>query len=325
MSGAKILGYGSYYPENIVDNNYLAKIVDTSDEWITKRTGIKERRISSGETVAQMAAKACQEAMQKAKCKPEEIDLIIVATITPDSVCPSTACIVQDMLGCKNATCFDISAACSGFIFSLITANALIKSGEYKKALVIGGEVLSRIMNWQDRNTCVLFGDGTGACVLGLSEENGVLATYTGSDGTLGIKSLTAGKVVPSSKICTTIEEVKVDHIWMDGRGVFKFSVKMLPQVVSKLLEKSGLCIDDIKYIVPHQANLRIVEEAARRLECPIDKFFTNLDKVGNTSGGSIPIALADMDNRNLLKKGDKIIIVGFGAGLTWGGALIEM
>lgn len=325
MSGAKILGYGSYYPENIVDNNYLAKIVDTSDEWITKRTGIRERRISSGETVAQMAAKACEEAMRKAKCEPEEIDLIIVATITPDSVCPSTACIVQDMLGCINATCFDISAACSGFVFSLITANALIKSGEYKKALVIGGEVLSRIMNWQDRNTCVLFGDGTGACVLGLSEENGVLATYTGSDGTLGIKSLTAGKATPSSEICNTIDEVKVDHIWMDGRGVFKFSVKMLPKVVSELLEKSGLSIEDIKYIVPHQANLRIVEEAARRLDCPIDKFFMNLEKVGNTSGGSIPIALADMDNRNLLKKGDKIIIVGFGAGLTWGGALIEV
>lgn len=326
MSGAKILGYGSYYPENIVDNNYLANIVDTSDEWITKRTGIKERRISSGETVAQMAAKACEEAMKKAKCKPEEIDLIIVATITPDSVCPSTACIVQDMLGCKNATCFDISAACSGFVFSLITANALIKSGEYKKALVIGGEVLSRIMNWQDRNTCVLFGDGTGACVLGFSEnENGILATYTGSDGTLGIKSLTAGKAVPSSEICKTIEEIKVDHIWMDGRGVFKFSVKMLPKVVSELLGKSGLSIEDIKYIVPHQANSRIVEEAARRLECPIDKFFMNLEKVGNTSGGSIPIALAEMDNRNLLKKGDKIIIVGFGAGLTWGGVLIEV
>lgn len=326
MSGAKILGYGSYYPENIVDNNYLANIVDTSDEWITKRTGIKERRISSGETVAQMAAKACEEAMRKAKCEPEEIDLIIVATITPDSVCPSTACIVQDMLGCINATCFDISAACSGFVFSLITANALIKSGAYKKALVIGGEVLSRIMNWQDRNTCVLFGDGTGACVLGLTEgEEGVLATYTGSDGTLGIKSLTAGKAKPSSDICKTIEEAKVDHIWMDGRAVFKFSVKMLPKVVSELLEKSGLSINDIKYIVPHQANLRIVEEAARRLDCNIDKFFMNLERVGNTSGGSIPIALAEMDNRNLLKKGDKIIIVGFGAGLTWGGVLIEV
>lgn len=325
MSGAKVLGYGNYYPKNIVDNDYLAKIVDTSDEWITKRTGIKERRISSGETVGQMAAEAAKKAMKKVNCKPEEIDLIIVATITPDSVCPSTACIVQDILGCVNATCFDISAACSGFVFSLITANALIKTGEYKKALVIGGEVLSRIMNWQDRGTCVIFGDGAGACILESSESNGILATYTGSDGTAGIKSLTAGKAIPSSEICTTIENAKVDHIWMDGRAVFKFSVKMLPKVVSELLEKSGETLENIKYIVPHQANVRIVEEAARRLDCPIDKFFMNLEKVGNTSGGSIPIALAEMDDRNLLKKGDKIIVVGFGAGLTWGGALIEV
>lgn len=325
MSGAKILAFGSYCPDNVVTNDDLSEIVDTTHEWIKKRTGISERRISTGEGTAELAAKAAERAMEACNCKPEEIDLILVATTSPDSLTPSTACVVQHLLGCENARAFDIGAACSGFVYGLVTANSFIKSGESKKALVIGSEVLSKLINWEDRNTCVLFGDGAGAAVLEFSNDhNGVIATHLGSNGTLGLKSLTTGTFPVRNPFCKE-EEKKIEFMEMDGREIFRFAATIIPKVVHELLEKSGEKLDDIKYVVTHQANIRIIEEASKRLDCSMEKFFVNLDRTGNTSAASVPIALAEMQGKNLLNKGDKVILVGFGGGLTWGGALIEL
>lgn len=327
MRGIKILGVGSYYPDNIVNNFTMSELVETSDEWIQKRTGIKERRISNGEGSAEMGAKAALKALKASNINLEEIDLIIAATTSPDSFIPSTACLIQDIIGCKNARAFDISAACSGFIFSLITANSFIKSGESKKALIVGTEVLSRIIDWNDRNTCVLFGDGAGAAVLEVSsEKNAVIATHFGSDGTKGKSALTTGYFSVNSPFAYGKEDVKEEPkvITMDGRAIFKFAVGIIPETVEALLEKSGESLDNIKYIVPHQANMRIVEAASNKLNIPMDRFYINLDRMGNTSAASIPIALSEMVEKKLIERGDKIILVGFGGGLTWGGVILE-
>lgn len=323
MYSVKVISTGSYTPSKVVSNDDLTSIVETSDEWITTRSGIKSRRISTGENTSEIAAKAALEALKEANLSSLDIDLLIVATTSPDSFTPSTACIVQEIIGAKNAVAFDISAACSGFIFALNTATKFLKCGEGKRALVIGAEVLSKIMDWTDRSTCVLFGDGAGAAIIESSEEKeGILATDFGSDGTLG-SNLTTGFFNAKNPFIDNYEEGQ-HYIKMNGREIFKFAVKIIPSSVNKVLEKANISLDEIKYIVPHQANLRIVEAAAKRLDVPMEKFFINLDKYGNTSAATIPIALDELNKKGLLQKGDKIVLVGFGGGLTWGSALIE-
>lgn len=320
----KIVGVGHYCPENTVSNDKLSTLVDTSHEWIVKRTGIYERKISKGESTVDLAVKASINAMNMANCKPKDIDLIIVATTSPDRIMPSTACSVQDVLGCINATAFDITAACSGFLYATIIANSLIKGGEGSKALVIGSEVLSRIVNWNDRNTCVLFGDGAGAAILEISTDNSkIISTYFGSDGKTGTKALMANQF-PINTPFTNGNLTREKYIQMDGKEVFKFAISIIPTVVNKLLNNSGEDIANIKYIIPHQANSRIIEDAAKKLNIDKNKFYINLESYGNTSSASVPIALSEAINKKLITKGDKIILVAFGGGLTWAGVLLE-
>ena len=323
MRGVRILGIGHYCPENIVRNKDLEKIVETTNEWIIKRTGIRERRISTGEGTVDLAYKAAINALKNSKCNKEDIDLIIVATTTPDKLMPSTACSIQGLLGCKNAAAFDISAACSGFVYSLIVGSSLIKGTDKKKALIIGSEVLSKITDWSDRNTCVLFGDGAGAAVIELSEEDSIISTCFAADGELGEKTLVAAELKLDTPFSSN-ESNEKRYVEMKGGEVFKFAVSVLPEIVKELLEKSNEDINNIKYIVPHQANLRIIDEAARRLKIDREKFYVNVDKYGNTSAASIPIALSELIEKGLINKGDKIILAAFGGGLTWAGTIIK-
>lgn len=322
MLNTGILAADCYAPENIVTNDDLSKIVDTNDEWIYSRTGIKHRHISEGENTSQLCIKVAQRLLEKSRVKPEEIDLIIVGTITPDYSTPSTACIVQGAIGAQNAFAFDISAACSGFVYSLSIADKFIKSGNYKKALVIGAETLSKITDWKDRSTCVLFGDGAGGAILEPREQGGILAEDLHAKGIDGLK-LTAGERQVEN-MATSPEKENNPYLVMDGKAIFNFATKVVPQSVALLAEKSGVNMDEIKYIVPHQANSRIIDIVARKLNVPKEKFYLNIQEYGNTSAASIAIALGEMSNKGLLQKGDKIIITGFGAGLTWGSMLIE-
>ncbi|AAK81501.1 3-oxoacyl-[acyl-carrier-protein] synthase-3 [Clostridium acetobutylicum] len=322
MNSVEIIGTGSYVPEKIVTNEDMSKIVDTSDEWISSRTGIKERRISINENTSDLGAKAALRAIEDSNIKPEEIDLIIVATTSPDSYTPSVACIVQEKIGAKNAACFDLNAACTGFIFALNTASQFIKTGEYKTALVVGTEVLSKILDWQDRGTCVLFGDGAGAVIIRGGDENGIIKACLGSDGT-GKDFLHC----PATNVINPFSDEKglaSSKISMNGREVFKFAVKVMVSSVKKVIEDSGLNIEDIDYIVPHQANIRIIEFAAKKLGLSMDKFFINLQNYGNTSGATIPLAIDEMNKKGLLKRGAKIVVVGFGGGLTWGSMVLK-
>lgn len=321
MKSVEIIGTGSYAPERIVTNDELSKIVETSDEWISSRSGIKERRISLGENTSELAAKAALKAIENAKVDVKDIELIIVATTSPDAFTPSTACLVQASIGAENAACFDVSAACTGFIFALNTATQFIKTGEYKTALVIGAEVLSKIMNWEDRGTCVLFGDGAGAVVLREGAE-GIIKTYMGSDG-VNSKFLYCPAVEVNNPFGSNVLNAE-SKISMNGREVFKFAVKAMELSIKKVLEAAKLNIDDIDYVVPHQANIRIIEFAAKKSGISMDKFFVNLNKYANTSGATIPLALDEMNKKGMLKKGNKVIFVGFGGGLTWGSAIIE-
>lgn len=322
MKEVKIIGIGSSVPEKIVTNDDLSKIVDTNDEWITSRTGIKERRISEGDNTSDLASKAALKALNNAKLTPEDIDLIVVATSSPDALSPSTAVFVQKKIGAFNAACFDISAACSGFIYALNVASQFIKTGQNKAVLVIGAEVLSKVTDWTDRGTCVLFGDGAGAAVLVPSEEKGIASIFNGADGRktefLGINCAPVNNpYVTSGKF----EGIKIS---MEGAEVFKFASSIILEAVDKVLKDTGYSLNDIKYIIPHQANLRIINYAAKKLGGAEEKFYVNLQKYGNTSAASVPIALDEMVNNGLLKKGDKIIMVAFGAGFTWSVALVE-
>ena len=324
MKGIRILGFGHYCPENIVSNTDLESIVETTDEWIVRRTGIKERRISTGEGTVELAYKAALNALKNSNCSKDDIDLIIVATASPDKLMPSTACSIQGLLGCKNAAAFDISAACSGFVYSLIVASSIIKASYKKKALVIGSEVLSKIIDWSDRSTCVLFGDGAGAAILELSEdEDSIISNCFSADGNLGEKSLVAAELKINTPFASNNTDEK-RYLEMNGGEVFRFAVSVLPEIVKDLLEKGNEDIDNIKFIVPHQANSRIIDEAARRLKINKEKFYVNVDKYGNTSAASIPIALSELFEKGLINKGDKIILAAFGGGLTWAGALIK-
>ena len=330
MYGARIISTGKYVPDNILSNDDLSNFLDTNDQWISSRTGIEKRRITKGENTSDIAAKAAVDALNKSNLAIEDIGLIIVATSTPDCYTPSTACIVQNKITAVNAVCFDISAACSGFIYGVTIAKQFIKNGLIKNALVIGAETLSKILDWNDRSTCVLFGDGAGAVILSQSPKEYIQNTYIGSDGTgndflkCNAAKLTLNNDKLREKILGNKEEDINKYLTMEGKEVFRFAVKVMESSIEKLLEESKLHIEDIKYIVPHQANLRIIEHIIKKLKVPREKIYTNLQKYGNTSAASIPIALAEMDEKNMLNAKDKIIIVGFGAGLTWGSILIE-
>lgn len=315
-----ILGTGSYLPENIVSNDDLAKYMDTSDEWISSRTGIRFRHISNKETAAEIAYYAAASALKHSGILAENIDLIIAATITPDCLTPSMSCILQEKLGAVNAVCFDINAACSGFIFAMNTAHMYLQAGMARYALVLGVEVLSSILDWTDRSTCVLFGDGAGAAVLGPGEY-GIQDFIMGSDGSHGKALLCSGR--PLRNLYSN-EEAANPYVHMDGQAVFRFAVRQVPECIEQLLKRSSISIHGIKYFVLHQANIRIIQSVAKRLQVNIEKFPMNISECANTSSASIPILLAELDKEEKLQRGDKIILSGFGGGLTWGAVLIE-
>ncbi|WP_368293278.1 beta-ketoacyl-ACP synthase III [Dehalobacter sp. TBBPA1] len=321
MYDVEIIGTGSYVPENRVTNDDLSKIVDTSDEWIRTRTGIKERRISLTETTADLAVAAARRALDDAGVAAEELDLIIVATVTPDYFFPSTACFVQNSLGASRAACFDISAACTGFIFGLSIASQFIRTGMYQKALIIGAEALSKITNWEDRGTCVLFADGAGAAVIKRGDQ-GIISEVIGSDGSKG--ECLECPALPLKNVFIEAEEAKPPHAKMNGREVFKFAVNILPECILKILENTPYTLEDINHIIPHQANLRIIDSAAKKLQVDQAKFYVNLPSYGNTSSASIPIALDEMAKGKLIHKEDLLVLVGFGGGLTYGAMLIK-
>ena len=322
MKNVQILGTGSYVPSNIVTNDMLSQYVETSDEWIVSRTGIKTRYISKDETTTELAINAAKLALQDSNTTADEIELIIVATITQDTLTPSTACNVQAAIGAKNAMAFDISSACSGFIYGIDIASQFIKNGVYKKALVIGAEVLSKIIDWNDRSTCVLFGDGAGAAVIAIGDEVGITSVQCKADGSKG-ESLTCS-AVDLKNIYNSGTKDFHDKVVMNGKDIFKFAVAVLEKSIERILVENNLNIDDIDYIVPHQANFRIIEAVSKRKNYDINKFYMNLSKYGNTSSASIILALDELNKKNLLKKGSKIIIIGFGGGLTYGSALIN-
>lgn len=317
-------GIGAYAPSKVVTNNDLSQVVETNNEWIEGRTGIKERRISQGEDTSLMATEASKKAIKMANISPLDIDLIVLATCTPDMFIPATACIVQANIGAKNALAFDISAACTGFIYGLNVAESLMKNNNFKHALVIGAENLSKAVDWEDRGTCVLFADGAGAAVLSRSNEEGLITSICGSDGEKG-EYITLGAIeVKNPFYESETKDEKSKTIGMYGQEVFKFATSIIPSLVNEVLDKSNLSIDEIDYIVPHQANIKIIDYAARKLKIPKEKFYTNLQGYGNTSAASIPLALSEMNDKKLLNKNKKIILVGFGGGLTYGATLIN-
>ena len=327
MTKAVITGLGKYVPEKILTNQDLEEMVDTSDEWIVSRTGIKERRIAADdETTSDLAYKAGKKALEDAELDPKKLDLILVATVTPDMLFPATACIIQDKIGAVNAAAFDLEAGCSGFVYALSTAAQFIESGAYDNILVIGAETLSKITDWEDRSTCVLFGDGAGACLLqadNSENEAGIMAFELGADGSGAdcLKVPGGGSMIPASQ-----ESVKNrEHfIKMEGNQVFKFAVKTMAQASKRVIEQAGLSVSDIDLFVPHQANTRIIDAAARRLDLADDKVYVNLPKYGNTSGASVPLALIEARNEGLIESGDNLVLVAFGAGLTWSSALVK-
>ncbi len=320
-----ITGWGMAVPEKILTNNDLAQMVETTDEWIHERTGIRERHIASPEqTSASLAIQASLQALEVANLKPSELDLIIVASSSPEHIFPSTASLVQDRLGAGKAGAFDLLAACTGFIYAISTGDQAIRSGSAKNVLIIGAETLSRFTNWKDRNTCILFGDGAGAFVLQASETpGGILSSTLRSDGSgADLLSVPAG----GSFLPTSHETVdKGQHfIQMNGREVFRFATRVMAQATREVVEAAELTLDDVHLIIPHQANQRIIDSAARNLDIPIERFIINVERYGNTSTASIPIATCEAFQQGRLNAGDRVVMVGFGAGLTWGAALIQ-
>ena len=335
----KIIGTGSCVPERIVTNDDLAQIVETSDEWIQSRTGIRERRISEGADTAELAAGAAKAALENAGVSADDVDLILVATSTPDHCFPNAACMVQAAIGAERAVAYDISAACSGFLFAVNTAYAFLGSGIYRTALVIGADALSKIVDWSDRSTCVLFGDGAGAAVLRAeepvsqveavletqtavnTEKSGIFAMKMGSDGkkgpVLSCVSRTIGNFLTNT-------EPQIGYMTMDGQEVFKFAVKKVPETIKELLDENGLEPKDVKHYVLHQANYRIAEAIAKRLKVSMEQIPTNMEHYGNTSGASIPLLLDELNRAGKIQKGDLLVLAGFGAGLTWGATLVR-
>ena len=322
---AHIVGWGKAVPERVVTNDDLAAMVDTTDEWIRQRTGIVERHIAGdGETTLTLSLEAARRALDAANLDPARLDLVIVATVTPNHAFPATACLLQDVLGAEHAAAFDLSAGCSGFVYGLSIAADLLAGGNYDHALVVGAETLSRITDWTDRNTCVLFGDGAGAVVLQASEApGGVLASVLGADGSGGeLLILPAG----GSALPTTIQTVVARQHFgrMQGQQVFRFATRIMPEAVRQVLHRAGRTVEDVVLFVPHQANDRILQAAAKGLGVPEERLFSNLAHYGNTSSASIPIALCEAIEQGLIGRDDLICCVGFGAGLTWGAAAIQ-
>lgn len=328
LNKIKIAGIGSYVPERVMTNYDFEKIVDTSDEWITTRTGIKKRHFASeSEASSDFAVKASLNALKDAKIDPKDIDLVVLGTATPDMLFPSTACIVANALGCVNATAFDVSAGCSGFVFSLSIATQYLRTGYFKNALVIGTETLSRFLDFSYRDTCVLFGDGAGAMVIkseaGSIENDAVISIITGADGGgAGKLLLPAG----GSRMPASIQTVKnhLHYVHMDGKEIFKFAVRISDTIVDTLLKNTNLTIDSIDHYLFHQANTRIIDSAVKRLNIPEEKVIITIDEYGNTSSASIPMSLSISSSSGRIKKNDLILIVVFGAGLTWGGAILR-
>ncbi len=325
LRGVKISGTGSFLPSHKLSNHDLEKMVDTSDEWIRTRTGITERRIADEKTItSDLAIEAANKAIKSAHKKSEDIDLIIVATVTPDMIFPATACFVQRGLGAKHAAAFDVSAACCGFIYALSVGSQFIASGMYNTVLVIGAEIYSRIVDWKDRNTCVLFGDGAGAVILEPTHQGeGILSFDLESNGNTADLLMVPGG---GSKypISTKIIEERLPFVKMKGNEVFKHAVTCLVKTTRKVLAKSHLKSEDVDFIVPHQANLRIIEVLAKKLKIENDKIFINIEKYGNTSAASIPIALDELVHSKRLKKGNIVVMNAFGAGLTWGACVMR-
>ena len=322
-----IYGTGACTPSYIMDNNDIAKLVETSDEWIQERTGVARRHIITEETTVSMAVQAGRQALENAGISPEEVDLILVATISSNVVLPCTACQVQKELGAIHATCFDLGgAACTGFVLAYNTATAYLAGGVYKTALVIGSESLSNLTNWKDRGTCILFGDGAGAAVVKAGEDRYYLPV-THSEGSKG-DALTCKSRYQGNGLTSEInleEMVDDEHFMqMDGQAVFKFAVKKVPEVIREVLEANEIAQEDVDYYILHQANQRIVEAVAKRLKEPIEKFPMNLREYGNTSSASIPILLDELNRKGILKSGQKIVMAGFGAGLTWGASILD-
>jgi len=327
---SSIIGTGSYMPEKILTNDDLSKIVDTNDEWITTRTGIKERRIAADDqATSDLAAEAARRAMASAGVTPEEIQLIIIATVTPDMFFPSTACFVQKKIGAVNAICFDISAACSGFLYALQVARHFINTGNRTTALVIGAEKLSTLINWKDRNTCVLFGDGAGAVVIRRDDSGGenapgrVLSTVMGTDGNLADLLKVPGGA-SACPITPENVESRPNTIHMEGRETFKHAVTRMLEAAQQALQMAGLTTADVSLVIPHQANARIISAIADRLDLPIERVFMNLDKYGNTSAATIPVALDEANKAGRLKRGDVILLVAFGGGFTWASSVVR-
>jgi len=325
--GVKILATGSFLPEKVLTNKDLERMVDTTDEWITTRTGIKERRITDENTAtSDLAIGASKVVLQQTGTSPEEIDLIIVATITPDMLFPSTACFVQKGLGAKNAVCFDVLAACSGFIYALACAKNFIESGVYKNALVIGAETLTKITDWQDRSTCVLFGDGAGAVLLTRTDEDksSILSVYLGADGNQDdlLKLPGGGSRKPFSK---DVLDKRLQYISMNGRQLFKSAVIKMIEASEKALEMCGRKPEDLALLIPHQANLRIIDALRERISLPKEKVFVNLDKYGNMSSATTIIGLDEAIREGRVKSGDLVELVAFGGGLTWAAAVIRI
>jgi 3-oxoacyl-[acyl-carrier-protein] synthase-3 len=322
---AHIVGWGKSVPEKILTNNDLSQMVDTSDEWILTRTGIRERHIvAEHESTASLSIAAAQEALRVADADPAKVDLIIVGTVTPEHSFPATACLVQDALGARQAAAFDLSAGCTGFVYALSMASHAIECGAYQLALVIGAETLSRIVDWTDRRTCVLFGDGAGAVVLQASEHpGGVLSSVLGADGSGGELLMLPGG---GSRFPSTLESVTdgMHYLQMDGRRVYRFATRAMARAARQALEKADLSIQDLSLLIPHQANQRIIDSAARGLKLEDGKVFVNLDRYGNTSSASVPIALCEAVESGQVKRDDTLVLVAFGAGLTWAAAAVR-
>lgn len=323
MPYAHIRGWGKYVPPNVVTNDDLARKINTTDEWIRTRTGIAERRIAGeGETAVTMGIQAAREALQMADVDPAEVDLVIAATATPDRIFPATACMIQDAIGAQGGA-FDLSAGCSGFIYALSVAAKMIEAAQVRRALVVGTEALSHITDWSDRTTCVLFGDGAGAFYLEADEEpGGLLAFELGSDGSGG--HLLTGPIVGNSYTPAVAPELSRQYLVMHGRAVYRFATRVMGQAAEKALRRAGLSVEDIDLFIPHQANLRIIESAAKHLKLPMEKVYVNIHRYGNTSAASIPVACCEAVEEGRLNPNDTVVMVGFGAGLTWAAAVAQ-
>ena len=325
MPNMIIKGLGRYIPEKIYDNAYFESIVDTNDEWITRRTGIKERHIAAdNEYTTDLAVNAAKSAIEDAGIAPEDIDLVLLATVSPDYFTPCCACIVQDKIGAVNAAAFDFNAACSSFITGMVMAEQFIKNGTYKNILLVCADALSKVTDYEDRATCVLFGDAAGAVVLSADDNGGKMLSYEiGADGS-GAMNITSLAVRDDAEELEKRVSGRKETIWMAGQQVMKFAVKTMADATGRVLEKAGLTYDDIKLIVPHQANYRIVDSALARMGVGKDKVVLTLEKYGNTSSSCVPIALKEAIETGMVKRGDKVVVVGFGGGLTWAAAVFE-